>query len=241
MGEFVKRGWIVRWSLALVGLFFLWGDAAFAARPMITDDARVVDTGACQLETWFKGQQGSDEYWAVPACSPTDWLEITAGAGFLLKEGVLRTSGDSALLQVKTLLKRLPDSGPGWGVGWVVGSLSREHEPSDLLGSYYTYTPISLTLGEEVILHINPGWLHERNPGRSAFTWGMGTEINLAPRLQAIAETFGEEGAGNYYQGGLRLWIVPDHIQLDTTYGNRFSGGEGWWTVGLRLISKRLF
>ncbi|MEO1750994.1 hypothetical protein [Thiofaba sp. EF100] len=231
----------MRWTLTLAGVFFLLADAALAARPMITDDARVVDTGACQLETWFKGQRGGDEYWAVPACSPTDWLEITAGASLLLEEGVRRSSGDSALLQLKTLLKRLPDSGPGWGVGWVVGSLSREHEPSDLLGSYYTYAPISLTLGEGAFLHLNPGWLHERDTGRSALTWGVGTEIDLIPRLQVIAETFGEEGLGGYYQGGLRLWIVPDHVQLDTTYGNRFSGGEGWWTVGLRLISGRLF
>ncbi|MGB9669869.1 MAG: hypothetical protein ACPLXR_01750 [Halothiobacillaceae bacterium] len=45
----------MRWTLALGGLFFLLADTALAARPMITDDARVVDTGACQIETWLKG------------------------------------------------------------------------------------------------------------------------------------------------------------------------------------------
>jgi hypothetical protein len=41
---------------------------AHAARPMITDDARVVDEKACQLESWVRRNRDTTEY-SLPACS----------------------------------------------------------------------------------------------------------------------------------------------------------------------------
>ena len=42
--------------------------AAQAARPLVTDDARIVDPKACQLETWTRFNRGSTEHWVQPAC-----------------------------------------------------------------------------------------------------------------------------------------------------------------------------
>ena len=37
---------------------------------------------------------------------------------------------------------------------------------------------------------------------------------------------------------GVRYWVIPNRVQVDTTYGNRFGGGgERWISVGLRLLS----
>jgi hypothetical protein len=38
---------------------------------------------------------------------------------------------------------------------------------------------------------------------------------------------------------GLRVWVVPKHVQIDTTYGNQLGQPEHlrWFTVGLRLLS----
>jgi hypothetical protein len=36
--------------------------ASHAARPLITDDARIADPQACQLKTWMRRNQGSTEY-----------------------------------------------------------------------------------------------------------------------------------------------------------------------------------
>ena len=54
--------------------------AAMAARPFVTDDARVVDKGGCQVETFVKRQQRfkENEFWFLPACNP--WgAELTLG------------------------------------------------------------------------------------------------------------------------------------------------------------------
>ncbi|MEW6445557.1 MAG: hypothetical protein ACOZAQ_03415 [Pseudomonadota bacterium] len=212
----------------------LFGPAAQAARPLLTDDAGALSPGGCQLETWFKGQSMGNEFWVIPACAPTDWLEIAAGRTWLLDEEGRGAGGDSSLLQLKTLFKPLDDD---WGVGLVIGALSREHEPSDLLGSTYVYTPISLMLAEGLPLHFNPGWQRERDSGRSAWTWSLGAEFDLAPRIQGVAESFGEEGAGAYAQIGLRFFLAPDRVQIDASWGRRLNGGgEDWWTLGLRLF-----
>jgi hypothetical protein len=46
--------------------------AAHAARPFVTDDARVVDRGGCQIETFYKEQRkySGSEFWFMPACNP---------------------------------------------------------------------------------------------------------------------------------------------------------------------------
>jgi hypothetical protein len=55
---------------------------AHAARPMITDDARIVDTKSCQIESWVKKSHDSTEYWALPACNFTGNLELTFGGAW---------------------------------------------------------------------------------------------------------------------------------------------------------------
>jgi hypothetical protein len=76
--------------------------------------------------------------------------------------------------------------------------------------------------------------------GVSRATWGVGGELPLTPTLIAIAETFGEQDTGRArYQVGLRVWVVPKHVQIDTTYGNQLGQPESlrWFTVGVRLLS----
>ena len=68
---------------------------------------------------------------------------------------------------------------------------------------------------------------------------GLGSEILLTKNTWLIAETFGQNQGRPFFHVGFRYWLYPDHIQIDTTYGNRFGAGtdEQWFSVGLRLIS----
>ena len=74
------------------------------ARPMITDDARTVDAYACQVESWVRTNQGSREFWALPACNFTGNLELTLGGS---RTGdALGSETSDVILQGKTLLKQ---------------------------------------------------------------------------------------------------------------------------------------
>lgn len=103
--------------------------------------------------------------------------------------------------------------------------------------------PVSFSLRDDaVILHLNLGALRNREAGTTRATWGAGSETQLSASNTLIAEAFGQDRGRPYYQFGLRHWIVPNHVQVDTTVGNRFGmqGEERWYSIGLRLISPRL-
>jgi hypothetical protein len=205
-----------------------------AARPMATDDARIVDDKACQLESWVKSRRDSTEYWAQPACNFTGNLELTLGAA-RTREGQATRNSDQ-LIQGKTLFKALEPNGWGWGLA--MGHA--RHPSANGSGDYYAYVPVSLsTRDDRLVFHTNIGWLREQETRSHRMTWGLATEAQLSASAWLIAETYGQNRGRPFYQMGLRYWIVPNHVQLDATYGNRAGSStqERWFSIGLRLLS----
>lgn len=212
-------------------------DDAEGARPLITDDARIVDPKACQVETWTRRNRGSNEYWALPACNPTGNLELTVGGARTAQFGDMTTT--ALQVQGKTLFKRLePD---GWAVGLVVGHLRRPFEPHrDALANLYSYIPASFSFNHDaLVIHTNVGTSRPELASQHRPTWGVGAEIELTKSLYLIPEVFGHTAGRPQYQAGVRYWIVPNRVQLDATYGDRLGQyTEGrWFSLGLRLIS----
>lgn len=220
---------------------------AWAARPFVTDDARLTTAGSCQLETWTRQYHESSEYWALPACNPGGNLEVTFGAAraSYSETGVHTTD---QLLQLKTLFKPLERN--GWGAGLAVGYIrhAKDQPPGpNQMGATYAYVPLSISLQDDrVIVHTNVGWLNDKASGKDRYTWGLGTEYYpRSPRLALVAETYGDGGNPGrpYWQTGLRYSIVPNLLQIDTTYGSQYTQGTvgRWISVGLRWTPARLF
>lgn len=207
------------------------------ARPMITDDARTVDAKACQVESWVRTNHGSREYWALPACNFTGNLEVTFGGA--QTSDATGTHTTDVVLQAKTLFKTLEPN--GWSIGLVAGAI--RHPPpgqEKRVGELYGYMPVSLSLlNDRVLLHLNLGAAHNANSSTTRATAGLGTETSIGERTWLIAETFRSQQGHNFYQAGVRHWIVPNHVQIDTTYGNRFGphNDQGWFSIGVRLIT----
>lgn len=210
---------------------------AHAARPLLTDDARIVAPKACQVESWVRRNRDSTEYWALPACNPTGNLELTLGGAATHDDGVATRVTD-VLFQGKTIFKPLEPN--GWAIGLAVGGI---RHPADVghhtIGEMYAYVPASFSfLDDRVVVHTNAGWLHDRDERNDRPTAGVGTEARLTRNTWLIAETF-DQGFGTRYQLGVRHWIVPDHVQVDVTYGSRYTHAaeNRWFTIGLRLLS----
>ncbi|MNR83535.1 hypothetical protein D3C72_143150 [compost metagenome] len=207
---------------------------AYAARPMITDDARIVDDKSCQVESWARMNRGSTEYWALPACNFSGNLEVTIG-GSLTREGGSSANTDQ-LIQGKTLLKPLETN--GWGAALTVGT--DRHPQAGNGRDWYATVPLSFSFNDDrFVLHTNTGWLRAQDSKRNLLTWGIGSETQLSERSWLIAETFGQNRGKPSYQMGLRHWLVPNRIQIDTTYGNRYGSdsSQRWFSIGLRLLS----
>lgn len=212
--------------------------AAHAARPMITDDARLTDGGACQVETWAHLHGSQHEFWALPACNPGGNFELTLGGALAYSDG--QQESGAVVIQGKTLFK--PLSTNSYGFGLAAGYASQPG--SAHTGNPYFYVPVSFSLADDrVVIHTNLGYTRERENQENRLTWGVGSEIQIADRAWLIAESYGQDKGNPFFQMGVRYWIVPGHVQIDTTYGSQFGAisDQHWFSIGLRLISPTLF
>jgi hypothetical protein len=211
---------------------------AHAARPLNTDDARVVDTKSCQVESWVRFESARRETWALPGCNFGGDIEFTLGGGRFRDDGL--TASDF-LAQAKVLLRPLAVN--GWGAAISGGAI--EHRPLGREASsrdVYINVPLSFSFADDqFVLHTNTGWLHEGGTKRNIATWGVAAEGQLSERVGLIAEAFGQASRESYYQLGMRFWVAPNRVQIDTTYGNRIGATHGnqarWFSIGLRLLS----
>ncbi len=223
--------------LAALATLYALAAPALAARPMITDDARIVDAKGCQVESWHRSnREAASQFWAVPACNPTGNLEISVGGAFEQTGGERRLA--AGLVQGKTIFRPLQANDWGWGLA--VGRSLDRPLGQERASSWYAYAPVSLSLRDDrLIVHLNLGLRSDRRTQRTHGTWGLGSELRLADHLQLITEAYGESGSRPFVHGGLRYWVVPDRVQVDTTVGTRLERGtqERWVTIGLRLLS----
>ena len=211
--------------------------AAQAARPMNTDDANVVDPKSCQLETWVRRNRSSTEQWAVPGCNFWGDVEWSLG-GQQRSEDTPWTSG-LLLGQAKKRWLRLSDG--DWGVSTTLGFINTQ-PTSDFNApqrDVYFNVPITRALGQDRFVHLNLGWVQHNRDGSSRATWGLGGEWPLSPRLIAISEVYAETTTPSQYQVGLRFWVQPQRVQIDTTYGNVLGSAsdQQWISMGLRFLT----
>ena len=226
--------------LAILGLLLgLPPLSALAARPFVTDDARIVDAGGCQIEMVMKRQRdfGEREAWFLPGCNPGGNLELTFGGLNIRNAADGRASVLNA--QGKTLLRPLQTN--GYGVAATLGATRQRPlaaEPASRWSPFLNLISSVSLHDDAIVVHVNAGALDDRNTAVLRPTWGLGAEIRLLPRLHAIAETYGQKGEKASQQIGLRYWIVPDRVQVDGTLGSQRSGppARNWISLGLRLL-----
>ncbi|MBI2388500.1 MAG: hypothetical protein HYV09_02685 [Deltaproteobacteria bacterium] len=255
---------IRRAELALLGVAIVTcAPNAFAVRPFITDDARVVGKHQAQIESWARWDEHSQQHWTVAAIGPVAPLELSIGAvhGVAIHDETHRYSLAAPLLQAKLLLHEARSN--EWpGVAVIGGSFL----PFGFGGfqaplSGFAYLAATQVIGrDDVLVHTNVGLAGaavaepsartsqelERH-ARLRFTWGLGTQIHVYRSVNLALETFtGDpyaEVGGGAAQGGFRF-ILSDNIQLDATGGSGLWGKpqmEAWASAGLRLVSDRLW
>jgi hypothetical protein len=205
---------------------------AQAARPLVTDDARVVDAGGCQVESFMRREHGgaAKEFWLLPACNPGS-AELTVGSRRVEDSSNVAIT---SIVQAKTLLRALkPD---GSGLALTLGAL--RERPGDAEGapwSGYLNGIASHSFGEDrVVLHANLGGLADRAMHRNVGAWAFGAEVAITARTAAIGEMYGQRYDVPSHQLGVRHWFVKDRFQVDGTAGWRH--GSAWHSIGIRLL-----
>lgn len=209
------------------------------ARPMYTDDARIVDPRSCQVESWVRFNRDSTEYWALPACNPFGFFELTYGGARTKDDGASSAFTDN-VLQVKSIFKPLEPDGWGWGLALGTDRHLNRDKANGWPGDEYAYIPLSLSFNDDAqVVHFNAGFVNRRDIDKYVGTWGIGSEIRLRDDLFFIPEIYGNDRGRPFVQIGMRYWIVKDRVQMDATMGNRLDSNtsDRWFSLGLRLIS----
>ena len=212
-----------------------------AARPMSTDDANIVDHNSCQLESWIKTTHTSFERWAIPGCNFGGDIEWSVGGNAQQEQNLPSTQ--FWLAQAKKRWRVVDDNtiGISTTLGVMETHVALPGQPVDK--DYYVNVPVTIPFGDDRFVHLNAGWVNHQNLKVNRATWGLGGEWPIRPNVIGIAETFGESNYGTRYQVGLRFWVVPKRMQIDTTYGNQVGQPEHlrWFTLGIRLLSPPLW
>ena len=217
----------------------------FAARPFVTDDARIVDPRSCQIESFVKRQQRTREAesWFLPGCNPWSNLELTAGAFRVAPSP--RGTGTHAILQGKTLVK--PVATDSWGLGFALGaehfyqSPSRPESRGDGWKPYINTVASYSIAADAVIVHANLGYARDRLEQRDLKNWGLGAEIRLGGQWSAIVEGYQVTHEKPSQQIGVRFWFIPDRLQFDGTLGHQSNGpgsreSQRWVSLGIRYL-----
>lgn len=221
------------WPLVCIGLLLARG--ALAGRPMSTDDAAVTPAGECQLQSWLQRESGTGELWLLPACSPLDRLELTAGGAHAWDRRSASSSQWS--VQAKFLLR---EQHPGeWGAALSVGWSRRdaaaaedriEAQPLNLVATYRASDSAWL-------LHANAGFRRDLAHNRRQGTWAVAYERAPDARFGGFVEWLDAVGDDPIVQGGLRCDVVPGKISLNVTFGASWRSGlhRPFASIGMNL------
>jgi hypothetical protein len=227
------------------------GDA-FAIRPFVVDDARVVGDGRAQVESWALHDRHELIHNVLGAFGPTNWFETTLGffhGG--IHQGVKPGySITGPLFQLKALAREAkPDTWPG--IAFVLGTLPPlGYGPFTNPGVHvFGYTAVTQNLfDDDLLLHSNLGFttIDEKTHWLSNTIGGFGFQARAIGGLHAVAEIY----HGDPYDPLFRDWasqvgfryIVSDNFQFDGTVGSSLTGDSWrWWTLGIRLVSDPLW
>lgn len=234
-------------TVAAAALAFLLARPAWAVRPFITDDARVVGDRAAQMETWLRVDKRGLQHWLVGAFGPLAPLEVSVGGVYGYQDKQL--SAAVPLIQLKTLVL---ETHPGKiipGLAFALGTIGPggtgplKTEGWDTL-AYLALTE-SILKDDKLLVHQNIGLFVTKVDGvrHPTFTWGIGTQVNVYRGFHLVGELFSGDpyaaSPGGAFQAGFRQFISR-FVQIDATVGHGVWGSElipFWGSLGLRVAS----
>lgn len=222
------------WASLLASLALAVATApAHAGRPLATEDASLMEAGACHVETWLERTANGHAFWAMPACNPLGMFELALGGARARSDGGPHSTVGA--WQIKTVFEEASENGPGFGLA-LAGQRERQGPGSTEFKAIATW-PLR---GDDLLLHTNLGWLRERGGDlatpKSRATWALALDQAVGERIRVSAESFSATGQRARWQLGLSYELVPDHVQIDASLGSAFGRWGSTRTVTLGMV-----
>lgn len=251
--------WMHRGLLALMSVWVAWlAPQAWAVRPFVTDDARIIEYGQFETETWFEYAQAPGERLyaqnIMAGVTLTDWLELIAGTGIGWdQEGHFAVA--NPVIQPKYLLWNARENGfPGLALATGLSLPTGRGAMFEDATSGYALALTTVRLYDDWLqIHGNVGATFAKEGGVSMDIrpyWGIGLDVGVAhPDWRWIVEAYSGDPLHAIKpawaaQTGVR-WLKSDHLNFDITLGmqphldaNRMhtSRQEWWIQFGVRIL-----
>lgn len=208
---------------------------AHAVRPFVTDDARIIDYGQLELESWLETSHAAGRYSPAPGLNfiggitVNDWLQFLAGSGVGLDSNG-DTTVSNPVVMGKILLKAAALNGaPGYAIS--AGTTFNRGRGEGLYDDGRVTSLVGMTtyrlLDDALNIHLNVGARTDSPNGqksKSRIFWGVGFDAEAFNEdMRVIGEVFAgdplELNAPKIaMQTGVR-WMFSDYTQLDVTFG----------------------
>ncbi|HET9821670.1 MAG TPA: hypothetical protein VFQ16_07575 [Burkholderiaceae bacterium] len=221
-------------------LLALLPPAALAGRPLQTEDAGVLDRGACEVEGFHAHAS------AGGASALENSLQLGCGIGLdsqvALAASTARAGGDrerGLALGGKTgLWKAAGDDAPAltlaWGLAWArADGAPRRHAATELRLVY------SAPAFAGTVWHANLGHARDEIARQRSTTWALALEhegFDLGVNLAPMAEIVGDDRQAPLWNLGLRATLQPERVFVDASYGRQIASGRPrLWTLGFKI------
>jgi len=208
-----------------------------AGRPLVTEDAGVLEKGSCELETYARRLTER----AVPSSNGFS-LQYGCGVGMRTQVALAATMdrADGATVRGlafggKTSISDGGEADPSWTLAW---GLTAEKSPGASLGHETTWLNgvFSMPLGKDLKLHANLGWTRAQSTHQSTTGWAVALERSTASGIDVMGEAFASDrDRAPRLQVGLRWAAVPEKVFVDGSWGfQTVSSRPRMLTVGLK-------
>lgn len=211
--------------------------ASQAGRPLVTEDAGVLEPGSCELETYARRI-------TERAAPSSNGFSLQYGCGVGLRTQVaMATTMDRAdgatvrglVFGGKTSISDGGEADPSWTLAW---GLAAEKLPGASLSHESTWLNgvLSMPLGKDLKLHANLGWTRAQSTHQSTTGWAVALERSTTSGVDVMGEAFASDrDRAPWLQVGLRWAAVPEKVFIDGSWGfQTVSSRPRMLTVGLK-------
>ena len=220
-------------TVALALALALLAVPAWAGRPLITEDAGVLEAGQCEIESYLARlhHPGLTFQWAQIGCGIGLQTQLAAGAGReMSSSGHVTVAAASG----KTALRQLTAEQAGIAIAYA--TLGANH--SDHLRHEADEVKAVLTIPHDKwLLHVNAGWARNYASRADKTIWALALERQQAfAAVDLMGEIVGDDRGTPLAQVAARWSIIPARLVIDASWGAQINDTNiRQATVGLKL------
>jgi hypothetical protein len=209
---------------------------AHAGRPLATEDADVLERGACELE-------GYAARLSVAASPAVRGATAQLGCGFgwnsqaALAHGRERSDGASTSgwgLSGKTAIVERDAGRTGFTLAW---GLAAQREPDASMKHETSFLTLVATREwrDGWLSHANLGWVRSESASTNTTTWNLAVEKPVGHGLDLMAELYGDDRDKPWLGTGVR-WSATERFSVNASWSvQNGSQRPKLWTLGFKL------